>query len=88
MIGCACSDRQLALVGCECVETTVTYWPLGYADANGTKTVIMAHGADFEAELVKVAGFTAKFISARPHNYPVPVAAFPAEYVREMSVGG
>lgn len=88
LIGCKCSDYQLHQVGCECVVMNVAIWPKGYADREGTKTLQMAHGTNYEAEARKAFGSWAS-VSSVNEAYPLRNGrTFSAEYIREMSKGG
>lgn len=88
MIGCTCSELQLAHVGCECVEMIVSVWPKGYADDAGLKTARMSHHADHAAEARKLFGMSATVYDVR-EAYPIRhTEKFSAEYIREMSKGG
>lgn len=88
MIGCTCTECQLDTVGCECVETAVTYWPKGYADEAGPKVVIMSHNALFTTEVKRLAGYSAKVADVREYKRAPKPHYYSAEYVSEMSIGG
>lgn len=88
MIGCTCSELQLAHVGCECVEMIVSVWPKGYAHETGLKTARMSHAADYASEARKLFGMSATVESVR-EAYPIRrTETFSADYIREMSKGG
>jgi hypothetical protein len=88
MIGCTCSELQLAHVGCECVEMIVSVWPKGYADDAGLKTASMSHKADYASEARKLFGMSATVYQVR-EAYPIRrTEKFSPDYIREMSIGG
>lgn len=88
MIGCQCSEMQLAKVGCECIEMIVEIWPRGYAHDEGRKVLRMAHCADHSSEARKAFGMGAA-VYAKREAYPIRrVENFSPEYIREMSMGG
>jgi len=88
MIGCTCSERQLAAVGCECIEMIVAYWPKGYPSEAGPSYAYMGHNADFRAEICKLAGPVATILHVTERKPIRPVETFSREYIREMLIGG
>lgn len=88
MIGCKCSEKQLAHVGCECVEFIVEIWPRGYAHEDGLKRLRVAHGADFAYEARKAFGMSASVYSSRESRPISRGESFSQEYIKEMSQGG
>ena len=83
LIGCKCSEKQLDLVGCECVVMVVRIQPLGYASDKDV-SLEMAQGMEYNVEAFHRHGPCAKIVSITERN-PLPRPSLPESYCRAMS---